>query len=144
MRYMGSRQSRKGFTIIELVAVAMIIALLAVFVVPRAFKGLGKAKHDIARGKMGILEGALSRFQYDCGRFPTDAEGLEALLTAPPDLEEKWGGPYCKRSDLLDPWNRPFEYIAEGVVNVGSFDLICLGADGVEGGEGDNADILND
>lgn len=138
------RRRQKAFTIIELVAVAMIIALLAVFVVPRAFKGLGKAKHDIARGKMGIVEGALARFHYDCGRFPTDAEGLEALLAAPPDVEEKWGGPYCKRSDLLDPWNRQFVYVANGTINVGSFDLISFGADGAEGGEGENADIYND
>ncbi len=138
------RRRQKAFTIIELVAVAMIIALLAVFVVPRAFKGLGKAKHDIARGKMGIVEGALSRFHYDCGRFPTDTEGLEALLAAPADVEGKWGGPYCKRSDLNDPWDKPFVYAAEGAVNVGSFDLISLGADGADGGEGENADIYND
>ena len=138
------RQRRKAFTIIELVAVAMIIALLAVFVVPRAFKGLGTAKHDIAKGKMGILENALARFQYDCGRFPTDTEGLEALLSAPPDLQERWAGPYCRRSDLEDPWGRPYLYVADGVINPGGFDLISLGADGAEGGEGENADIYND
>lgn len=138
------RRQQKGFTIIELVAVAMIISLLAVFVVPRAFKGLGKAKHDIARGKMGIVEGAIARFQYDCGRFPTDAEGTEALLAAPVELEDKWSGPYCKRSDLDDPWGRAFVYVGVGVVNPGGFDLISLGADGAEGGEGENADIYND
>jgi general secretion pathway protein G len=138
------RRRRKGFTIIELVAVAMIISLLAVFVVPRAFKGLGKAKHDIARGKIGIVESALARFQYDCGRFPTDSEGLESLLTAPANLEDKWSGPYCRRSDLEDPWGQSFIYIATGVVNPGGFDLISLGADAAEGGEGENADIYND
>ena len=141
---MKAKRRRQGFTIIELVAVAMIIAMLAVFVVPRAFKGLGKAKADIARGKIGILESGISRFQYDCGRIPTDDEGLEALLIAPADLEEKWGGRYCKRSDLEDPWGNPFGYMAEGMINIGSYDLICFGADGVEGGEGDNADIYND
>ena len=137
------RQRKNAFTIIELVAVAMIISLLAVFVVPRAFKGLGKAKHDIARGKVGIVEGAMARFQYDCGRFPTDAEGLAALLAAPPDLEEKWGGPYCRESDMEDPWGRPFIYVADGVINPGGFDLISYGADGTEGGDGENADIYN-
>ena len=141
---MKAKRRRQGFTIIELVAVAMIIAMLAVFVVPRAFKGLGKAKADIARGKIGILESGISRFQYDCGRIPTDDEGLEALLIAPADLEEKWGGRYCKRSDLEDPWGNLFEYMAEGVIYMGSYDLICFGSDGVEGGEGDNADIYND
>ncbi|MHC5082453.1 MAG: type II secretion system major pseudopilin GspG [Planctomycetota bacterium] len=138
------RRQRKAFTIIELVAVAMIIALLAVFVVPRAFKGLGKAKHDIAKGKMGIVDGAIARFQYDCGRPPTDEEGLEALLVAPSDLEDKWAGAYCKRSDLEDPWGNPFEYMADGMVNIGSYDLMCRGADGAEGGEGENADIVNE
>jgi general secretion pathway protein G len=141
---MNMKRKTRAFTIIEMVAVAMIIALLAVFVVPRAFKGLGKAKADIARGKMGIIESGISRFQYDCGRLPTDDEGLEVLVTAPADMEDKWGGPYCKRSDLEDPWGNPYEYMAEGMINVGSFDLICFGADGVEGGEGENADIYND
>lgn len=138
------KRKRDGFTIIELLAVAMIIALLAVFVVPRAFRGLGKAKHDIAKGKMAIIEQALAQFQYDCGRLPTASEGLEALVIAPQDVEEKWNGPYLKRSEMLDPWERLYEYIEQGMINVGSYDLISLGADGVEGGEGENADIYND
>ena len=137
------RRRKNAFTIIELVAVAMIISLLAVFVVPRAFKGLGRAKHDIAKGKMGIVLQALAQFQYDCGRFPTDAEGLAALLAAPPDLEEKWSGSYCKQSDMEDPWGRQYIYVADGVINPCQFDLISYGADGAEGGEGENADIYN-
>lgn len=138
------KRKQKAFTIIELLAVAMIIALLAVFVVPRAFRGLGKAKQDIARGKMAIVEQAIAQFQYDCGRLPSGSEGLEALLTAPRDVEDKWAGPYLKQSEILDPWGRPYLYIEPGTVNVGSYDLISLGADGLEGGEGENADILND
>ena len=138
------KRKRKGFTVIELLAVAMIIALLAVFVVPRAFKGVGKAKRDIAKGKMAIIGQGLSRFQYDCGRLPSDAEGLDALLNPPPDLDEKWDGPYIKQSDLFDPWENEFVYYEQGTINIGSYDLICLGADGAEGGEGDNEDILND
>ncbi len=138
------RRQRKGFTIIELLAVAMIIALLAVFVVPRAFRGLGKAKQDIAKGKMAIIEQALGRFQYDCGRLPTDSEGLEALISPPQDVEDQWQGPYLKRSELLDPWDNPYEYIEQGTINVGSYDLISFGADGIEGGDSENADILND
>ena len=141
---MRTKRQRKGFTLLEVLAVAAIIALLAVFVVPRAFKGLGKAEAGMARGKMGIIESGISRFQYDCGRLPSDDVGLGELLTAPADMEEKWGGPYCKRSDLEDPWGNPFEYMSEGVINIGSYDLICFGADGTDGGEGDNADIYND
>jgi general secretion pathway protein G len=138
------KRKKRGFTIIELLAVATIIALLAVFVVPRAFKGLGKAKSQIAKGKISILEIGLAQFLTDCGRLPTDTEGLEALVTAPADVQEKWDGPYLKKSDLLDPWNNPFIYIQQGQVNPGSYDILCYGADGQVGGEGDNADLYND
>ena len=137
------KRRQRGFTIIELLAVAMITRCWR-YLWFRAFRGLGKAKHDIAKGKMAIIEQALAQFQYDCGRLPTASEGLEALVAAPRDVEEKWNGPYLKRSELLDPWNRPYEFIEQGMINVGSFDLISLGADGLEGGEGENADIVND
>jgi general secretion pathway protein G len=138
------KRQKRGFTIIELLAVATIIALLAVFVVPRAFKGLGKAKSQIAKGKISILEVGLAQFLTDCGRLPTDVEGLESLVTAPADVQDRWGGPYLKQSDLLDPWNNPFIYIQQGQINLGSYDIICYGADGQAGGEGDNADVYND
>ena len=135
----------EGFTIIEVLTVVLIIGLIAVFVVPRMFTGLGKAKHDIAKAKMAILEGALGRFYFDCGRYPTAGEGLEALLAAPADLEEKWRGRYLKESELLDPWKNPYIYVEEGEINPGSYDLISYGADGQEGGEedSDNEDIYN-
>jgi general secretion pathway protein G len=137
------KKERKAFTLVELLVVILIIAMLAAFVAPRMFKGLGKAKADIARAKMAIIENALGRFYIDCGRYPDDSEGLEALMIQPSDTEDKWNGPYLKESDLLDPWNNPYIYIADGQYNIGSFDLISLGADGMDGGEGDNADIVN-
>lgn len=138
------KQKRKAFTLVELLVVILIISMLAAFVAPRMFKGLGKAKRDIARAKMAIIEDSLARFYIDCGRYPDDSEGLDVLLVAPTDLEEKWNGPYCKRSNLLDPWDNPYIYFAEGEVNPGSFDLVSLGADGADGGEGDNEDVVND
>ena len=96
--------SRKGFTIIEVLTVALIIGLLAVFVVPRMFRGLGKAKRDIARSKMAIIESGLVKFQYHCGRVPDDSEGLEALLEAPlvhPDTGRDLGLPLLGIVDLL-------------------------------------------
>lgn len=140
------QNKRKAFTIIELLTVILIISLLATFVAPRMFKGLGKAKRSVARSKMAILEKAIGEFQYDCGRFPAQDEGFEVLLVAPSDLEERWGGPYLKQSDLIDPWENPYIYIEEGVINSGSYDIISYGADGIEGGdEGtDNEDIYND
>ena len=139
---MKNRKS-KGFTIVEVLAVAIILALLAGLVVPGVFKKLAGAKTDIARSKMAIIEAALEQFAVDCGRFPTDEEGLDALISAPADLEEKWSGRYLKDSQIKDPWDNPYIYFQEGTENPGSYDIISLGADGQEGGEGENADIYN-
>jgi len=140
-----NRRSRKGFTLIELLVVILIISMLAGFVAPNVLKRLGKAKTDLARPRMAVIENAIKSFEFDCGRLPDESEGgLEALLVAPADLEEKWNGPYLKKSQLLDPWGNEYLYLSEGQVNIGSFDLVSLGADGQEGGEGENADIIND
>ena len=78
-------------------------------------------------------------------RIRSCAPGCAVVLLAPPaDLDERWAGPYCRRSDLEDPWGRQFIYVANGVFNPGGFDLISFGADGGEGGDGENADIYND
>jgi general secretion pathway protein G len=138
-------RKRKAFTLVELLVVVLIITMLAAFVAPRMFSGIGKTKADLTHAKMAIIENALARFYIDCGRYPDDSEGLEVLVVPPSDIEEgKWNGPYLKRSDLVDLWGNPYIYVAEGEYNPGSFDLISLGADGTDGGEGDNADIVNE
>ncbi len=138
-------RKRKAFTLVELLVVVLIITMLAAFVAPRMFSGIGKTKADLTRAKMAIIENALDRFYLDCGRYPDDSEGLEVLVLPPSDLEDgKWNGPYLKRSDMLDMWENPYIYVAEGEYNPGSFDLISLGADAMDGGEGDNMDIYND
>ena len=134
----------KAFTLVELLVVIVLLALIATVVVPKFFTGLEEQKRKIARMGIVNIEDALHRFYIDCGRFPDDSEGLEALIIAPPDLEEKWRGAYLKRSQLMDPWDNPYIYVAEGEVNPGSFDLISYGADGEPGGEGDNEDVYND
>ena len=133
-----------GFTLVEMLVVILIITMLATLLAPRIFKGLGKAKMGIARSRMALIEDALARFYLDCGLLPDRSEGLNALLTAPPAVAGKWDGPYLKPKDLIDPWGHPFEYRPEGTINEGSFDLISYGADGVQGGEGENADVYND
>lgn len=138
------KRREKAFTLIELLVVIVIITLLAGFVGPRMFKHLLKAKKDLARPKMEVIASALERFSIDCGRYPDDSEGLDALLVVLGDLEEKWNGPYLKESQLDDPWGNRYVYVAEGEINPGSFDLVSLGADGQDGGEGDNEDIYND
>lgn len=134
-------RKEKGFTIVELLVVILIISMLAVFVAPKMFKGLGKAKKDIARAKMANIENAIGRFYIDCGMYP---EQLEDLIQSPNWSEEKWAGPYLKKSELLDPWENPYIFEPEGVVNPGSFDLISYGQDGQQGGDADNQDIYNE
>ena len=140
------QRERKGFTIIELLVVVLIITMLVVFVAPRMFKGLSKTKIDIARSKMAILESALGNFYIDCGRYPSDDEGLEALIEAPAEFEEQWNGPYLKYSHLEDPWKNPYIYEEEGTINVGSFDIVSCGSDGEPGGEegSEDEDIFNE
>jgi len=138
-------RKRNAFTLVELLVVVLIITMLAAFVTPRFFSGIGKTKADLTQAKMAIIENALARFYIDCGRYPDDSEGLEVLVMPPTDMEDgKWNGPYLKRSELLDLWDNPYIYVAEGQYNPGGFDLISLGADGMDGGEGDNADIINE
>ena len=138
------KQKRKAFTLIELLVVILILGLLAGFVAPKFLKSVSKAKKDLAKPKMTIIESAIERFSLDCGQYPDDSMGLEALLIPPSGLEEKWNGPYLKASHLIDPWDNPYIYVAEGEINPGSYDLVSLGADGTEGGEADAEDIFND
>jgi len=140
------KQKDEAFTLVELLVVIVIISMLGAFVAPRVFKQIGKSKRDLARPRLALVEDALERFAINCGRYPDDSEGLDALLVMPDDetLEGKWDGPYLKRSLLLDPWDTPIVYLAEGEINPGSYDLVSLGADREEGGEGPNEDIFNE
>ena len=139
-------RERKGFTLIELLMVILVITMLAIFVAPRMLKKVGGARKDIAKSKMAIIESALGSFYLDCGRYPSDDEGLEALIEAPAEFEEQWNGPYLKRSNLEDPWDYPYIYEEEGTINVGGFDIISYGADGEPGGEegSEDEDIFNE
>lgn len=138
------RRKNKAFTLVEVLVVIMLLALIASVYVPRMFRGMGEKKKELARAKMANIESAIITFQLDCGRYPDESLGLEELIMCPADLEEKWRGPYLKRSELLDTWDNPYIYVEEGEINLGSFDLISYGADGIEGGEGENEDIYND
>jgi len=104
----------------------------------------GKAKRTQAKAHIATLSMALEMFQLDCGRYPDDAEGLAALSNPPAKLGQYWQGPYVEQDSLTDPWGNPFVYVAESTRNPGGFDLISYGADGQEGGDGGNADIVND
>lgn len=128
-----------GFTLIELMIVIAILGLMAYMVAPRLMGVMGKAKPKIALTDIKNLETALDLFYLDVGRYPTEAEGLKALLQAPENLPN-WGGPYLKKFPK-DPWGRDYMYKFPGEHN--PYDLTSYGADGQPGGEGENTDIIN-
>jgi len=134
----------KAFTIVELLVVILIISMLVVFVAPRMFRGLGEAKKDISKAQMANIESSIYRFYLDCGRFPDEGVGLDELVEEPADCEDKWNGPYLKRSELLDTWDNPYDYRLDADAPNGEYLLISYGADGQPGGEEKNADIIND
>ncbi len=97
----------------------------------------------LTKAHMATIENAIQKFHSNCGRYPDDSEGLEALIDAPSNVEAVWKGPYLKRSDLLDAWRKPYIY-KKNDKNSSGFDIVTYGADGIPGGTRDNADIFND
>lgn len=133
----------RGFTIVEVLVVILLIGLLAVFIVPPYINRAEQARRDLVPAQMAIIENALAMFYRDCGRYPEQAEKLDVLITSPQGLVGKWKGPYCKGSQLLDPWGNPLVYQRPGTKNR-TYDIISYGRDGQPAGEGENADIYND
>ena len=135
----GAARAR-GFTLLELLVVMVIIGLLAGLVGPRYFAQVGKSQSKTARAQIEALDQALEQYRIDVGRFPSSAEGLQAL-TAAPAGEAAWAGPYLKKAVPKDPWGRPFLYQEPG--SHGEIDLVSYGKDGKPGGAGDNIDVTN-
>ena len=130
----------KGFTLIELLVVLAILTLLASLVGPRVLGQLGGAKSKTAALQIADLEKSLELFKLDVGRFPNTKEGLDALVNKPAAVTG-WNGPYTKGGVPNDPWGKPYVY--NSPTTNGGVDIISSGADGVTGGEGENADIRN-
>jgi general secretion pathway protein G len=131
---------RRGFTLLELLVVMVIIGLLAGYVGPRYFAQVGKSEVKATRAQMDALEKALEQYRLDIGRFPSSAQGL-AVLFAKPDNEPRWAGPYLKKAPPPDAWGRPFQYKSPG--EHGEFDLLSLGRDGRTGGSAEDADLTS-
>ena len=133
-------RAARGFTLIEMLVVIAIIALLAGLVGPAVMDRLGGAKSKTAGIQIADLDKALEIFKLDVGRYPSNAEGLQALV-AKPASAGGWNGPYLKGGLPSDPWGNPYRYANPGPQ--GGFEVLSLGADNAPGGEGENADVRN-
>jgi len=134
------KKKNTGFTLIEIIIVVIIMSLIATLIVPRLFKKVEKSKKQITKTQIVMVENAIKMFKLDTGRYPTSAEGLEALMKQP-DNCNNWDGPYLEKGIPKDPWGREYIYVYPGKSYL--FELSSLGADGQPGGEGENADIFN-
>jgi general secretion pathway protein G len=128
-----------GFTLLELLVVLVILGLLASLVGPQVLKQLGSSKTKAAALQIEEYSAALDLYRLEVGRYPSAGDGLEALISKPSDVKN-WNGPYLtKRVIREDPWGNSYHYVFPG--EHGDFDLYSLGADGQEGGDGENSDV---
>ena len=130
-----------GFTLIELLIVMAILGLLAALVGPRVFGHLGTSKVKATTAQIEMIGSALDAYRLDIGRYPNTEQGLSMLWVKPQaeDLALKWRGPYLRKPVEKDPWSGPWVYKSPG--SHAEYDLSSLGADGKEGGTGEDADI---
>jgi general secretion pathway protein G len=133
-------QKSRGFTLLELLVVMVIIGLLVGYVAPMYFKQVGKSEVKVARAQIESFGKALDQYRLDTGHYPTTEQGLGALITKPAD-ETRWDGPYLKKGIPTDPWGTAYTYKRPGTH--GEFDIISFGKDTVPGGTGEDADIGN-
>jgi general secretion pathway protein G len=131
-------RASRGFTILEIVIVFILLAGIMAFVGPRIFEQMGRAKSSEAKVRMQHLVGQIEMYKLEVGRYP---ENLQALLKQPSGTEGRWNGPYVKEPDLKDAWGNDYRYSAPGASK--PFDLVSLGADHRDGGDGENRDIAN-
>ena len=142
MSHMSLRRAGGGFTLIELLVVLLILGMIAGLAGPQIMSYLGDSKAKAAKLQITEFETTLDLFKIDVGRYPDTQEGLQALIQAPATGADRWRGPYLKKKTVpKDPWNNDYQYVSPG--QHGAFDIISFGADGREGGDGENKDIAS-
>ena len=136
-----ARPGERGFTLVELLVVIIILGLLASLVGPRLFGRVGQSKQATAKAQIELLGAALDQYRLDVGSYPPSGVGLSALVQNP--NVPNWSGPYLKKNAVpLDPWGKAYQYkCCPG--DRGDYDLWSYGADGAPGGEGENADVAS-
>jgi general secretion pathway protein G len=154
---MKMKIKQRGFTLLELLVVLLIIGMLVAYVGPKYFGEVGKSQAQIAAAQIESFGQALDQFRVDTGHYPTQTEGLAALYS-PQSGEPNWNGPYLKKNYPPDPWGNPYVYNIPSASTASSsgsssststatplkdYDLISYGADGKPGGTGLDADITN-
>lgn len=136
----SSRAAMRGFTLLELLVVILIIGLLTGIVGPRFFGQISKSEVTTARAQLDAIDKALQAYRMDTGRYPNATQGLKALTEAPLD-EPRWRGPYLQGAVPADPWGSPYQYRSPGTQGR-DYEVVSLGRDRAPGGSGDDADIV--
>ncbi|OYW45796.1 MAG: type II secretion system protein GspG [Sphingomonadales bacterium 32-68-7] len=135
------RPAEAGFTLLELLVVLAILGLLAAVVAPRVIGYLGSSRSQAAEIQIKNIASSLELFRIDAGRYPTEQEGLAALVKAPPGVPI-WNGPYLSDPEALtDPWGKPYRYRVPGQQR--EVDVFSFGSDGAQGGSGEGKDVTN-
>ena len=142
-RLLRRERSEGGFTLIEIMVVVVILGILAAMVAPKILSRPDQAKGTVARSDIETISQALELFRLDNGFYPTLDQGLEALVRQPssPPEAKNWSPEGYLKKIPVDPWGNPYMYLEPG--RHGKFDLFSLGANGREGGEGQDAEIGN-
>ena len=138
MRDQRKHRRQRGFTILEIVIVFILLAGIMAFVGPKIFEQMGRAKSSEAKIKIQHLAGQVEMFRLEVGKYP---QSLQELIRAPGGAEGKWNGPYAKEADLKDAWGNDYSYSVPGQGK--PFDITSLGSDGRPGGEGEAKDVSN-
>lgn len=143
---MGNKQrlrllTREGFTLLELLIVMIIIGLLAALIGPKMIGRVGESRQTVAKQQIEGFSSALEMYKLDTTRYPTQEQGLEALVTQPQGINN-WKGPYLKKKFIpKDPWGNNYVYIYPG--EHGDYDILSYGADANSGGEGEDKDVAS-
>lgn len=139
-RLSSSEKRARGFTLVEVMVVVIIITLMGAIVAPTVFNQLRRAEEKRVEADFNAIESALKLYRLDNFAYPTDTQGLQALITEPSSARA-WRGPYLE-SMPIDPWETEYQY-RNPSDHGQDFDIYSFGADGVAGGEGDAADLGN-
>lgn len=138
-RHVQPHDGNRGFTLLEILVVLVILGMLASLVGPQVFKQLAGSKTRAAELQIQELSAALDLYRLEVGSYPTSDQGLGALISKPSNVKN-WNGPYLKKKVIRrDPWGNDYHYRYPG--QFGDFDLWSLGADASDGGDGENRDV---